>query len=383
MGIPSLAWDSSDYAGQRYGTLTYASTVYIYWHDNNLADIWIRRSHTPTYDLWHLYNLAGIPRTGTPRHQANAPAASASLDWKHPVRQGDALTAPAISVGTLNDGILTINGNMYATDVNGQNIRLIIENDDYSWRGRLNPEAGAGIVKTDASGNVSKINGSNTQVVLGNGTLAVAPNTIGSIIEVRADLTISPTTDTINLAIYVNSVITINWSSLTYGSLFKVLYSYQSGVRRSVTLNFNRGGSNFPGSEVVLGSNGMELFVLDAYITRVNSAILNMMNLGLKSLTLTPAAGVTNYKSPNVYYNEYARTVTFLLDITLTVAKNSGDTIFGSNGNMPKPPQEIYFAATMYNGTSRSFRINASGIVNFMGDPAPPGDYRGSVTYIY
>jgi len=87
-----------------------------------------------------------------------------------------ALTVPTVQVGTFNNGHLQVNGNMYVTDVNGNNQKLVMENDDYSWRGRLgNGDGGspaAGIVSTDGSGVMSRISGTASQVVLGNGGLS-------------------------------------------------------------------------------------------------------------------------------------------------------------------------------------------------------------------
>ena len=68
-------------------------------------------------------------------------------------------TGGPLQIGSNNaDGSILINGNTYIKDSSGE-MRLAVENDDCTWRGRLGGTfAGpsAGYVKTDASGTMSR-----------------------------------------------------------------------------------------------------------------------------------------------------------------------------------------------------------------------------------
>lgn len=73
------------------------------------------------------------------------------------------------------DGNLTFGGNLYTWDRVGETSarRLIVENDDCTWRGRIGntfDAPSAGFVRTDGSGTIGRVNGDSGQFVRGDGS---------------------------------------------------------------------------------------------------------------------------------------------------------------------------------------------------------------------
>jgi hypothetical protein len=134
----------------------------------------------------------GVPGVGTVNGwsdlkasvAAKLPLAGGSMNTGAVIRGNGTANgvANALKLGQNNSDNVLVSGNLYVNKSSdgSANGTLVIENDDASWRGNI-ANASAGIIRQTGDSAYSKINGTASELVLGDGSLmsltAASPNT--------------------------------------------------------------------------------------------------------------------------------------------------------------------------------------------------------------
>jgi len=189
------AWTTSTGSQPREGVSVIDNTNGNLWRFGKLngVDTWVQISGGTTASAFDNYSLGlikGNPVDGGIVPASNLNDGTASVQgWGGVAKQTDLQNYLPLAGGTvtgnliLDDGTthnasnLALGGNLYVNTGSIGNPAnqevLVIENDNFSWMGRIRPMSGGsgGVLYVDGVGNTTAIAGSTSQVLLGNGAL--------------------------------------------------------------------------------------------------------------------------------------------------------------------------------------------------------------------